>query len=125
LLLLSGGLVVVDLVQDAAVLRGEGAMVGARRPARIGIGEALLAALALLVVADDEIALDDVDFFPVVVNEGLGGERSGVDPQEPRATAALVRLVEIRREHLLEEPGRIARRALPAVLHVDFDELQV
>src|SRR5947207_1840009 len=104
-------LVVVDLVQDAAALRGERAVMRAGGPAGVGRREALLAAASLRVVADDEIALRDVDLFPVVVHERLGRERAGLDLEKPRAAAALVRLVEVRGEDLLVEARRIARRA--------------
>src|SRR5688500_5799025 len=80
-------MVVVDHVQDAAAPRGERPVVHARRPAGVGRGERLLAALALPVVADHEIALHHVDLLPVVVDERLGGERPRLDLQLPRAAA--------------------------------------
>jgi hypothetical protein len=97
--------IVVNLVKDAAAAGSERAVVHARRPAGIGRRDALLAAFALLVVADHEVALHDVDLFPVVVYERLGRERTGVDLEEPRAAALLVLLVEIGREDLLPEAG--------------------
>src|SRR2546423_533356 len=120
--LLSGGLVVMHLVQDAAALGGERAVLHARRPAGIGRCERLLTAAALRVVADDEIAVHDVHLLPVVVHEGLGRKGARLDLQEPRAAAALSLLVEVRGEDLLVEARRIARRALPAGVEIDFDE---
>src|SRR5688572_16603599 len=117
--------IVVNLVQDAAAAGGERAVVHARRPAGVGRREALLPALALLVVSDDEIALHHVHLFPVVVHEWLGGERARLDLQQPRAAAFLVRLVQVGGEDLLVEARRVARRPLPAGLQVDIDELQM
>jgi hypothetical protein len=79
----------------------------------------------LRVVADDQVAVDDVDLLPVVVHERLGGERARLDLQQPRAAAALRLLVEVRSEDLLVEAGRIAGRPLPAVLHVDLHEFEM
>src|SRR5947208_3459103 len=98
---LSGGLVVVDLVQDAAALGGERAMMYARRPAGVGRREGLFAAAPLRVVADDEVALHHVHFLPVIVHEGLRRVRAGLDLEEPRAAAVLIHLVEIARQDLL------------------------
>src|SRR5687767_10731896 len=115
----------MNLMQDAAGARGERAVVHARRPAGISGREALLPALALLVVADHQVALHHVHLFPVVVHEGLGRERARLDLQQPRAAAALVVLVQVRRQDLLVEPRRISRRHFPAALQVDVDEFQV
>src|SRR6185312_9922507 len=120
-----GGFVIVNFVEDAAVARGERAVVQAGRAAGVGRREGLLAAPALLVVAHHQIALHDVDLLPMVVHEGLGGERAGVDLEQARAAAALGRLVEVRGEDLLPEPRRIARRALPARVQVDSYEFEV
>src|ERR1043166_6255630 len=114
--LLPRGFVVVNLVEDAAALGREGAVVHARWPAGIGRREALLAATALRIVADDEIALHHVDLFPVIVDERLLGEGARLDLEQPRAAAGLLRLVEIGGEDLLVEAGRIARRHFPAGL---------
>src|SRR2546428_5438536 len=122
---IAGGLVIVDLVEDAAALGREWTVVHARRPAGIGRGERLLSALALLVVADDEVALHHVDLLPMVVHEGLGGERPGLDLQQPRAAAFLVRLIQVRGEDLLEEAVRISRRPFPSGFQVDAYELEM
>src|SRR6267143_4132468 len=100
---LSGGLVIVDFVEDAAAPGGERPMVHARRTASVGRCEALLAAAALSVVADDQVAVHYVDLFPVIVHERLGGIGAGLDLQEARAAAALGGLVEIRCQDLLVE----------------------
>src|SRR3954470_16451299 len=117
--------VVVDLVEDAAAVRSERTVVHARRPAGVGGREALLAAFAFLVVADDEIALHYVDLLPMVMHERLGGEGAGVDLEQARAAAFLRLLVQVRGEDLLPEPLRVTLRSLPAARQVHFDELQV
>src|SRR3990170_6371501 len=111
--------IVMNLMQDAAAARSERAVVHARWPAGIGRREALLAALALLVVAHDQVALHHVHLLPMVVHEGLGGKRTGLDLQQAGAAAALVLLVEVGRQDLLIEPGRVAGRHFPAALQVD------
>src|ERR1051325_1382459 len=121
----SRGLVVMQLVQDAAALGGERTVLHARRTAGVGRGEGLLAAAALRVVADDEVAVHDVHLLPVVVHERLGRICARLDFQEARAAALLVGLVEIRGEDLLVEARRVARRALPAGIEIDFDELEM
>src|SRR5688572_8350811 len=118
-------MVVVDLVEHAAAARAERAVVHARRSAGVGRREALLAALALPVVADHEVALHQVHLLPMIVHEGLGGECARLDLQQPRAAADLVVLVQVRGQDLLVEAGRIARRDLPAGAQVDLHELQV
>src|SRR6266851_1211804 len=117
--------VIVDLVEHAAFLGLEGAVMDAGRTARIGRRLERLAALALRVVADDQIAGDEIDLLPVIVHEGRGGVGAGLELQEPRAAAHLLRLVEIARQDLLRDAGRIAGRRVPAVLHVDAGELDV
>src|SRR5690348_9282352 len=122
---LPGGLVVMDLVEDAAALGGERTVLHARRPAGVGRRVALLAATPLGIVADDQVALRDVDLLPVIVHEGLGGKRARLDLQQPRAATALAYLVEIARQDLLVEARRVARRPLPAALQIDLHELEM
>src|SRR3989442_80400 len=123
--LLSGGLVIVDLVEDAAALGGERPVVHARRAAGVGRREALLATAALRIVADDEVAVHHVDLFPVIVHEGLGGKRAGLDLQEARAAALLPRLVEIRCQDLLVEARRIAGWPLPAGVQIHLHKFEM
>src|SRR3954470_1761395 len=117
--------VVVDFVEDAAPMRGERSVPHAGRPAGVGGREALLTALPLLVVADDQVALHDVHLLPMVMHERLGGKRARVDLEESRAASLLRLLVQVRREDLLPETRRIALRPLPAARQVDLDEFQV
>src|SRR5438046_8300040 len=118
-------MVVVDLVKNAPASGCERTVMHSGRPAGIGGCEALLAALALLVVADDEIALHHVDLFPVVVHERLGGKSVGLDLQQPGAAAELVDLVEVRGEDLLVETRRVAVRPVPAAVEIDLHDLEM
>src|SRR5437667_3765816 len=118
-------MVVVDLVKNAPASGCERTVMHAGRPAGIGVCEALLAALALPVVAHHEVALHDIDLFPVVVHERLGGEGAGLDLQQARAAAALRLLVEIRGDDLLVEARRVARRSFPAGVEIDAHEFEM
>jgi hypothetical protein len=81
-----------------------------RRTAGIGWSRETLPAIALRIVPDDEIAGEQVKFFPVIVDERRRGVFTRDEAQEARTAAALARLVEIAREDLLLDAGRIARR---------------
>src|SRR3954465_11567483 len=82
-------LVIVNFMEDAASTRRKRPMVRARRAARIGGRKALLAALALRIVADDQVALHYVHLFPMIVDERLRGEGARLYAQQARAAAAL------------------------------------
>src|SRR5712692_4700553 len=118
-------MVVVDLVKNAPASGCERTVVHAGRPAGIGGCEALLAALAPLVVAHHQVALHQVDLFPVIVHERLAGKSVGLDLQQPGAAAELVLLVEIRGEDLLVEARRVAGRPFPAGVEVDLHEFEM
>src|SRR6266567_2564023 len=102
--------VIMDLEEQAAAVRLERTVHGPGRTAGIGAGRKALAALAFGIVADGQIALDQVDLFPVFVNKGRGGEDLGRETQEARTAAAPALLVERAGEDLLLYPGRIAGR---------------
>ena len=59
----------------------------------------------LIVVADDQIAREKIDLFPMIVDERRGRVRAGVETQKPRAAAAFLPLVDIAREDLLLDAG--------------------
>src|SRR6185503_20944318 len=95
------------------------------RPAGIGRRVEAFAALTLGVVADDQVAGDEIDLFPMVVDERRCRVHAGVEAQEPRAAAHLAGLVEIAGKRLLLDARRIARRREPAVVHIDALELEM
>ena len=88
--------------QDAAIDRLERSVRGSRRAAGIGIGIEAAAAFAVFVVADDQVALELVNLFPVVMGEGGGRVDAGLELEQPRAAAGLVLFVEILNNVLLE-----------------------
>jgi hypothetical protein len=118
-------LVVVDLIEHASSHRLERSVRSTRRTAGIGWSRETLPAIALRIVADDEIAGEQVNFFPVIMDERRRGVFTRDEAQEARAAAALARLVEIAREDLLLDAGRIARRRGPALVEVDAEEFQM
>src|SRR5439155_7544010 len=92
-------IVVVDLVEQAPALRLERSVVDARRPAGIGRRVEGLAALSLRIIADNEVARDQVDLFPMVVHERRRGVDARLDAQKPGAAAHLPALVDVAREN--------------------------
>src|SRR6266571_1093112 len=124
-LALRGLVVVMHFEQEAARFRLERAVRRSRRAASVGAGPEACAALAVAVVADDQIARDEIHLFPVIVHEGLGRMHAGIEAQVARAKAALLLFVEESGEHLLPDPVRIARQFFPAAIEVDLVELLV
>src|SRR5882762_10232614 len=124
-LALRGLVVIVHLEQKATRFRLERPVRRSRRAARIRIGTEARAAFAVPVVADDQIARDEIHLFPVVVHERLGRMHAGGEAQMSRAETTLVLLVEESREHLLPDPVGITGQFFPAAVEVHFVELLV
>jgi hypothetical protein len=80
------------------------------RAACIGRGREGFAALAPRVVADNEIARDEIDFFPVVVHERHRGVDARIETQKAGAAAHLSRFVQITGEDFLADAGWITIR---------------
>src|SRR5215831_1120518 len=97
--------VIMNLVEQAAAIRFEWAVINARRSARIGRRFERLAAPALRVIADDQIAGNQINFLPVVVHERRRGVDARSKPQQPRSAAHLARFVEIAGQDLLLNAG--------------------
>src|SRR5258708_5332103 len=113
----------MDLEQEAAAVRFERAVHRAGRAAGIGAGREALATPPLGVVADGQIAVDEIHFLPIFVHERLGREDARLEAQQPGAIAALADLVEGAGQDLLLDAGGIARRGRPAALHVEAVEI--
>src|SRR5262245_27818958 len=118
-------IVVMNLEQHAAAGRFERTVMDARWSARIGRRLETLTALALRIIADDQVAGEQINLLPMVVHERRRGVDAGREAQQPRAAAHLARLVEIAGENLLLDAGRIARRRDPALRHVDRKKFQM
>ena len=112
---LSDRIEIVDFEKHAAVLRLEGAVIGPRRPRGIGIRREFRSAFTSLVVADRQIARDEIDLFPVIVDERLGRVDAGRETKQPRTRAALVVLIETAGQDFLLYARRIAGRSFPPV----------
>src|ERR1700739_4204213 len=91
---ISGGVEIVNLHQHAARHRFERAVKRTGRTAGVGVRLERFAAIALFVVADDQIAGKQKNLFPIFMNEWLGGVNARLKPQKTGAAAALVHLVE-------------------------------
>src|SRR5439155_18989427 len=111
--------VIMDFQEQAAAVRLERAVHRPGWAAGIGAGREAFAPFSRGIVADREIALDQIDLFPIIVNKGRRGEHLRRETQEPRPAAALARLVERPGEDLLFDPGGIAGRGAPAGRHID------
>src|SRR5579884_139336 len=97
----------------------------AGRPAGVGSGRKILAARAGGVVADGEVALDEIHLLPIVVDEGSGREHAGLKAEETGAAAAAAVFVERPREDLLLDARRIPGRHFPAGRAVDEVEIEM
>ena len=75
-------LVVADLIEHASSRRLERSVHSTRRTAGIGWGGETCPAIALRVAADDEIAGEQVNFFPVIVDERRRGVFTRDEAQE-------------------------------------------
>jgi hypothetical protein len=85
----------------------------AGRTASIGVRPERLHTVALATVADNEAAGNQVNFFPVVMDEGSGGESTWREAQQSSPIAALAGFVEAAREDLLLNPERVAGWRMP------------
>src|SRR5207244_9410468 len=121
-LALRGLVIVMHLEQKAARFRPERSVRRSRRTASVRMGTEAGAASAVPVVADDQIARDEIHLFPVIVHEGLGRVHAGVEAQVARAKAALLLFVEESGEHLLPDPVRMARQFFPAAIEGGLGE---
>src|ERR1700730_1743403 len=98
----------MDLVQQTAAVRFEWSVDGAGRPAGISARGKAFAALPRGVVADRQIPLDQVDLFPIFVDERLRRDPPRRNPQEAGAPAAAPLFVERARQDLLLDARGIA-----------------
>src|SRR5215475_1135667 len=105
--------VIVRFQEQASGLRLEWSMIDPGRANGVGVVAKLLAALSVRIVADDQIAGEQKNLFPVIVHERCSRERAGVDAQQARAVAAFVVFVECAGDDFLFEAWRIAGRNQP------------
>src|SRR5580704_4555944 len=115
----------MDLVQQTAAVRFEWSVDGAGRPAGISARGKAFAALPRGVVADGQVPLDQVDLFPIFVDERLRREHSRRKPQEAGSAAAAAMFLERARQDLLLDARGIAGGRRPTGIHVDAVEFEV
>ena len=115
----------MNLKQHAAADGFERAMFSAGWAAGIGVGVALVAAIAVLVIPNPQVAGQHVHFFPVLMHERNGRVDARVKPEQARAAAGFCVIVNFASEDLLLDPVWIARRRCPAFIQVRYDEFQV
>src|SRR5437879_4169927 len=115
----------MDLVEKTAADRFEWAVHGAGRPAGIGAGREILAAMALGIIADREVSLDQVDLLPILVDKRLCREHPRRKAQQAGAAPVPPPLVEGAGQDLLLDAGRIARWGRPTGTHVEAVEFEM
>ena len=84
----------MDLHQETAVFRFEWTMKCPGWAASIGIGLESLAALAFFVIADSQVACEQENFLPVLVDKRRGGVDPGREAEQAGSAATLVHLIE-------------------------------
>src|SRR2546423_15318163 len=100
-------------------------MVDARRAAGIGRRVERFAAFSLRIVADDQVAGNEVDLLPMIVHERRGGEGAGLEAEQSGAASHLARFVEVTGENFLLDTCGIAGRRRPAGVHVDAGKFKM
>ena len=115
----------MQLEHDTTRLGCEGSVEDPRRPTGVRGREELLTSLAVSVVAYNEIALDEVHLFPMVVHERLGGERAWRDPKQTTPAAGFIGFIQIAGQHFLVHAVGIPCGCFPIVIHFDGHEFNV
>ena len=64
-------------------------MIGPGRATGVGVRLERFPAAPVFVIADGQVAGDEINFCPIVMHEGLRREETGVKSQEPGPAAAL------------------------------------
>src|SRR5580704_798398 len=100
-------------------------MKDARRTAGIGIGFEGFPALALLVISDRQIAGEQEDFLPVLMDKGRSRIDARCETQQAGAAAALVGFIQRAGQNFLLDAGRVTRGRFPATGHVEGFEFVV
>src|ERR1044072_844860 len=114
----------MNFEQHASRFRSERAVHDAGRTAGVRVlREPLLRAAVL---ADPpKLALDDVDFLPELVHQGLGADGAWSELHQTRATAAFTHFVQIAGENFRFESWGEPFRRVPAVVHIYWLEAYV
>ena len=108
----------MDLVEETAVHRLEGTVEGSRRTAGIGGGTEGFTPIALIVVAYDQFSGEEIDFLPVLVNEGRRCVDTGKEAQQPGTATPFILFIKTTRQNLLLDTTGLALGAFPSFVHV-------
>src|SRR5579863_4110237 len=100
-------------------------MMNARRTAGVGRTEKRVAAIPRGIIADRQIASEQINLFPMIVHERRGCERARVKAQQPRPAAGLAVFVQIACKDLLLDAFGISLRRRPARLHIESEKLDM
>src|SRR5271167_3961887 len=111
----SSGIVIVDFQQQTTRFRFEWSMVYAGRPASVSIWLEACAIPPVLIVANNEVAGDQVNFLPILMNKGLGSENAGLKTQEARSASASGLFIERTGKNLLLDAAGVYGRSNPSL----------
>ena len=94
-------------------------MLRMRRAAGVGVRLKALATFAVRIIANNQIAGDEIHFFPIVVGERRSCVDARFKAKQPRPCAAVVCLIKRTGQNLLLDACRIACRGFPTALQVN------
>jgi hypothetical protein len=94
-------------------------MVDSRRPAGVSVRLKAFAMLPVLIVTNNEVAGDQVNFLPIIMYKWLGGKDSGLKPQKARTASTPRPFIEFPGKNLLLDAAGITGWSNPALSHVE------
>src|SRR3546814_205369 len=116
------GVIVMNFEQQASPVRLERAVIDARRAAGVGRRDKLLAAIALLVISDRQVARQEKDFLPIIVDKGRRRKNAGLKAEEASPASAPVFRIETARKDAFVDPAtRLVAfgKVPPGIVHAD------
>jgi hypothetical protein len=94
-------------------------MMDSRRPAGVSVRLKAFAMLPVLIVTNDEVARDQVNFLPIIMYKWFGGKNSWLKPQETRTASTPRLFIEFPRKNLLLDTAGITEWSSPPIGHVE------
>src|SRR5215831_7189670 len=82
-------------------------------------------AITVCVVAHDQIAGQEINFFPVIMDKGCGRVFARCETEEACAASGLARLIEVAGQDLLLDSRGITRRRSPTFVEVDREKFEM
>jgi hypothetical protein len=102
--------------QQAARFRFKRSMMDAGRTDRVGVAFEFFSAIAIFVIADDQITGNQEHLFPVVMDEGRLGVDAGGKTQKSGTIAAVGFFIERPSNDFFLDARRITRQRVPALV---------